>query len=97
MASVNISTTVKRTVWGTAPPTAGTFNVADECRNSDPSEEGANPGVYGWFCIAAGTPGDWAVIGSGVGGGGEDLGALQFEDGSYRLFENGDLYLLENP
>lgn len=46
----------------TAAPTTGTYARGDFVQNSQPSELGAAGSkyvVYGWLCVAAGTPGTW--------------------------------------
>lgn len=46
----------------TSAPTAGTWNQGDFIRNSAPAESGS-PGskfvIFGWVCVASGTPGTW--------------------------------------
>ena len=46
---------------GTAVPTAGTYAKGDIIINSSPSAE-----AIGWICTAAGKPGSWKAIKSGV-------------------------------
>ena len=44
----------------TAAPTTGTYAQGDFIRNSAPVEAGSSPDkyvVYGWLCVAGGTPG----------------------------------------
>lgn len=46
----------------TAAPTAGNWNKGDFIRNSNPSEAGGAGSkyvIFGWECIASGTPGTW--------------------------------------
>ena len=45
-------------LWGTAPPTTGSWLVGDKVWNSNVSQ-GGSPG---WVCIAAGSPGTWRAI-----------------------------------
>jgi hypothetical protein len=63
----------------TSAPTTGTHGLGDLIRNSNPSETGSAPNTYvvfGWLCVAAGTPGTWVPLNiptdafSGGGGGG---------------------------
>jgi len=46
----------------TAAPTAGPNKQGDFVRNSTPTELGAASSkyvIYGWLCVASGTPGTW--------------------------------------
>lgn len=43
---------------GTAPPSAGTFQVSDFVYN----EAAAAGGPLGWICISGGTPGTWVPV-----------------------------------
>ena len=46
----------------TAPPSSGTWAVGDFVRNAEPSEQGSSGSkyvVFGWLCVASGTPGTW--------------------------------------
>jgi hypothetical protein len=46
----------------TAAPTSGTWAQGDFVRNSSPSELGAASSmyvIYGFLCVAGGTPGTW--------------------------------------
>jgi hypothetical protein len=45
----------------TAPPTTGPHAQGDFIRNSKP----AAGGVYGWVCVARGTPGTWKPVSIG--------------------------------
>ena len=48
-----------KTVYDTAPPTAGTWQVGDKVWHSTPEPDGN----VGWVCVAAGTPGTWKKFG----------------------------------
>lgn len=48
-------------MFGTAPPTSGTFAVGDKVKNTAVS--GTSP-VTEWQCLGAGTPGTWRAVGS---------------------------------
>jgi hypothetical protein len=50
----------------TAAPTTGTWGLGDFLRNATPS--GGAP-VFGWLCVAAGTPGTWVALSASGGGG----------------------------
>lgn len=60
----------------TAAPTTGTYAQGDLVRNSDPTETGSAPNTYvvfGWLCVASGTPGTWVPLNiptDAFGGGG---------------------------
>jgi hypothetical protein len=46
----------------TGVPTSGSWAQGDFVRNTDPSEAGSLGSKYvlfGWICVAAGTPGTW--------------------------------------
>jgi len=46
----------------TAAPTTGAYARGDFVRNSAPSELGSASSkyvIYGWVCVASGTPGTW--------------------------------------
>lgn len=46
----------------TSAPTAGPHKQGDFVRNSEPTELGSGGSkyvVYGWVCVASGTPGTW--------------------------------------
>lgn len=42
----------------TSPPTGGTYAAGDFIRNSAPTAGG----VFGWVCVAKGTPGVWKAV-----------------------------------
>lgn len=42
----------------TSPPTTGAYAPGDFIRNSAPSAGG----VFGWVCVAKGTPGTWKAV-----------------------------------
>ena len=46
-------------------PTSGTYKVGDFIISSTQED-----GIFGWVCTVAGTPGEWEVIGSGMGNSG---------------------------
>ena len=46
-------------------PTSGTYKVGDFIISSTQEN-----GIFGWVCTVAGTPGEWEVIGSGMGNSG---------------------------
>ena len=48
-----------KTVYDTAPPTAGTWQVGDKVWHSAPEPEGN----VGWVCVQAGSPGSWKSFG----------------------------------
>jgi hypothetical protein len=50
---------------GTAPPTTGTWAIAQKSKNTAPSGTGSL--VIGWICTASGTPGTWVAMTGGVG------------------------------
>lgn len=46
----------------TAAPTGGLYAQGDFVRNAEPVELGSSPNkyvVFGWLCVAGGTPGTW--------------------------------------
>jgi hypothetical protein len=45
----------------TSYPTTGTWAAGDFIRNSAPSNSGG-VSVFGWVCVASGTPGTWHAI-----------------------------------
>lgn len=47
-------------IWGTAPPTTGTWQAGDICWSTSPD----NP--PGWRCVTAGSPGTWAPLPNGT-------------------------------
>lgn len=51
-------------MFGTAPPTTGTFDVGDKLINT--TVNGVSP-VTQWQCVVAGTPGTWRAVGSFTG------------------------------
>lgn len=46
----------------TAAPTTGTWKAGDFIRNSNPSDTGDGSAIFGWVCIASGTPGTWRKL-----------------------------------
>ena len=48
-----------KTVYDTAPPEAGTWQVGDKVWHSAPEPDGN----VGWVCVAAGSPGTWKKFG----------------------------------
>jgi len=46
-------------LWGSAPPSTGTWMTGDRVLNDAP----ASGGVQGWVCVAQGTPGVWGSFG----------------------------------
>lgn len=51
-----------REVWSTAVPSNGYWQRGSIVRNIAPSD----PGILGWVCVAAGTPGTWALLGGAL-------------------------------
>lgn len=47
-------------MYGSAPPTTGTWNTGDMVWNTSP----AAGGYIGWVCVAGGTPGTWKGFGA---------------------------------
>ena len=51
---------------GTTAPTTGTWAQGDVLRNSNPTEVTSSAGdnyvLYGWICVAGGTPGTWEEL-----------------------------------
>lgn len=58
MAQVAIEQLGRRRAFGSVVPTAGTWIVGDEVKNTAPS----NAGIEKWVCVTAGTPGTWEAI-----------------------------------
>lgn len=50
----------KKTTYGTAAPTTGTWAVGDKRFNTNPTAGGS----IGWVCTSAGTPGTWKTFGT---------------------------------
>ncbi len=46
----------------TAAPTTGTWAQGDFIRNATPVVDGGGIAVFGWLCVAGGTPGTWRQI-----------------------------------
>lgn len=55
----------------TAAPTAGDYTQGDFIRNSEPEELGSASEkyvIFGWVCVAGGTPGTWKEVRTLTGG-----------------------------
>lgn len=51
--------------YATAAPTTGRHQANELVRNAAPAELGTTPNkyvVYGWLCLAGGTPGTWVPL-----------------------------------
>lgn len=58
MAQVAIEQLGRRQAFGSTAPTAGTWVVGDEVKNTAPS----SAGIEKWVCVTAGTPGTWEAV-----------------------------------
>jgi hypothetical protein len=48
-----------KTIYDTAPPSEGVWQVSDKVWHSSPSPDGH----IGWVCVVGGTPGTWKEFG----------------------------------
>jgi hypothetical protein len=72
-------------IWGSAPPTVGTFAQGAICNATTP---GPAAPVTQWRCTAAGTPGTWRQVSHIVGGGATaSRPALTAADGGVMYFD----------